>query len=86
MNYILRDIDIELWSKVKAEEALERKTMWEVILESLKWYLKPAEIATSSERGKRAIEEGMALLYKALLSSPPSRSLRRICQMDCLEP
>ena len=34
MDYILRDIDIELWSKVKA--TLEQKTMREVIFESLK--------------------------------------------------
>jgi hypothetical protein len=39
MDYILRDIDIELWSKVKAKATLERKTMREVIFESLKWYV-----------------------------------------------
>src|SRR3972149_10404095 len=37
MEYILRDIDIELWSKAKA--TLERKTMCEVIFESLKSHL-----------------------------------------------
>lgn len=36
MGYILRDIDIELWSKAKARATLERKTMREVILENLK--------------------------------------------------
>ena len=41
MDCILRDIDIELWSKVKAKATLERKTMREVIFESLKWYIKP---------------------------------------------
>ena len=41
MDYILRDIDIELWSKVKAKATLERKTMREVIFEGLKWYITP---------------------------------------------
>ena len=36
MDYILRDIDIELWSKVKAKATLERKTMREVSFEGLK--------------------------------------------------
>jgi hypothetical protein len=35
MDYILRDIDIELWSKVKEKATLERKTMREVIFEGL---------------------------------------------------
>ena len=39
MDYILRDIDIELWSKVKGKPTLERKAMREVIFESLKWYV-----------------------------------------------
>ncbi len=38
MDYILRDIDIELWSKVKAKATLERKTMREAIFEGLRWY------------------------------------------------
>ncbi len=53
IDYILRDIDIELRSKVKAKASLERKTMQEVIFEGLKWYIKPAEIATSSEKKKK---------------------------------
>ena len=53
MDYILRDIDIELWSKVKAKATLERKTMREVIFEGLKWYLKPTEIANFSEKKKK---------------------------------
>ena len=57
MDYILRDIDIELWSKVKAKATLERKTMREVIFESLKWYIKPTEIATSSEKKEKRAEE-----------------------------
>ncbi len=43
MDYILRDIDIELWSKVKAKATLERKTMREAIFEGLKWYATSAE-------------------------------------------
>jgi len=50
VDYILRDIGRELWSKVKAKATLERKTMREVIFESLKWYIKPTEIATSSKK------------------------------------
>lgn len=67
--YILRDIDIELWSKVKAKAPLERKTMREVIFEGLKWYLKPTEIANFSERKRegRAIKEGMALVSNATM-------------------
>ena len=35
MDHFVRDIDIELWNKVKA--TLERKTVREVIFEGLKW-------------------------------------------------
>ncbi len=52
MDYILRDIDIELWSKVKAKATLERKTMREAIFESLKWYIGPTE-TTSSDKKKK---------------------------------
>jgi len=52
MDYILRDIDIELWSKVKAKATLERKTMREVIFEGLKWYTRPVE--TSLDKKKKA--------------------------------
>ncbi len=48
------DIDIELWSKVKAKATLERKTMREVIFEGLKWYITPAETATGSDKKKKA--------------------------------
>ncbi len=41
MDYILRDIDIELWSKVKVRATLKCKTMRKVIFESLKWYITP---------------------------------------------
>jgi hypothetical protein len=53
MDYILRDIYIELWSKVKAKATLERKTMREVIFEGLKWYIRPAETTTSSDKKKK---------------------------------
>jgi hypothetical protein len=52
VNYILRDIDIELWSKVKAKATLERKTMREVIFESLKWYVMPVETSPPNKRTK----------------------------------
>jgi len=51
IDYILRDIDIELWSKVKAKATLERKTMREVIFESLKNYV-VAETASDSAKKK----------------------------------
>jgi hypothetical protein len=54
MDYILRDIDIELWSKVKAKATLERKTMREVIFESLKWYVTPVAVSAGSDKKKRA--------------------------------
>ena len=53
MDYILRDINIELWSKVKAKATLERKTIREVIFESLKWYISPAETTAASNRKKK---------------------------------
>ncbi len=60
IDYILRGIEIELWSKVKAKATLERKTVREVIFEDLKWYLTPVEIPASSDKkkkGKRRIEK-----------------------------
>jgi hypothetical protein len=36
MVHILRDIDIELWGKVKAKPILERKRLSKVIFESRK--------------------------------------------------
>lgn len=57
MDYILRDIDIELWSKVKAKATLERKTMREVIFEGLKWYVMPAE-ATPIPQKKKGKKRG----------------------------
>ena len=53
MDYILRDIDRELWSKVNAKASIERKTMREVIFENLKWYITPVETATSSDKKKK---------------------------------
>ncbi len=52
MDYILRDIDIELWSKVKAKATLERKTMREVIFEGLKWYITPEEAPVTLQKRK----------------------------------
>jgi len=52
MDYILRDIDIELWSKVKAKATLERKTMREAIFEGLKWYAALAETPASVQKKK----------------------------------
>jgi len=52
VDYILRDIDIELWSKVKAKATLERKTMREVIFEGLKWYIAAGETATPDKKKK----------------------------------
>ena len=40
IDYILRDIDIKLWSKVKVKAILERKTSGKVIFEGPKWYNK----------------------------------------------
>jgi len=42
-----------LWSKVRAKATLERKTMREVVFESLKWYIMPVETATSSDKKKK---------------------------------
>lgn len=53
MDYILRDIDIELWSKVKAKATLERKSMREVIFEGLKWYIKSVETAVGFDKKKK---------------------------------
>jgi len=65
MDYILRDIDIELWSKVKAKAPLERKTMSEVIFESLIQYIRPVEITATSDKKRKAkgeFEEGEGLI------------------------
>jgi len=53
VDYILRDIDIELWSKVKAKATLERKTMCEVIFEGLKWYTTPVETTATPDKKKK---------------------------------
>jgi hypothetical protein len=53
MDYHLKDVDIELWSKGKAKSTLERKTMREVIFESLKWYVTLVETAASSDKKKK---------------------------------
>jgi hypothetical protein len=53
MDYILRDIDIELWSKVKAKATLERKTMREAIFEGLKWYASDEPSATHQKKKEK---------------------------------
>lgn len=40
------------WSKVKAKATLERKTMREVIFESLKEYITPVETASPDKKKK----------------------------------
>jgi hypothetical protein len=52
MDYILRNIDIELWSKVKAKATLERKTMREAIFEGLKLYLRQVQPPIGSKKKK----------------------------------
>ena len=52
MDYILRDIDIELWSRVKAKATLERKTMREAIFEGLKWYAVSVENPANPQKKK----------------------------------
>jgi hypothetical protein len=54
MDYILRDIDINLWAQAKQKATVERKSMREVLFEGLKWYVTPAEIpATPQKKGKK---------------------------------
>jgi hypothetical protein len=48
IDYILRDIDIKLWSKVKVKAILERETRGKVISEGPKRYIKLKEIAISA--------------------------------------
>jgi len=50
MDYILKDVGIGLWNKVKAN--LERNSMSEVIFEGLKWYRGPAETARCDKMRK----------------------------------
>jgi hypothetical protein len=63
MDYILGDIDIELWSKVKANATLERKTMREVIFESLKWYITPVETTASPDKKKKGFTKGVSQFF-----------------------
>jgi len=63
MDYILKDIDIELWSKVKAKATLERKTMREVIFESLKWYITPMETShDKKKKGEKGVLKALTLI------------------------
>ncbi len=56
MDYILSDIDIELWSKVKAKATLERKSMREVLFEGLKWYVTASEIPAKAGKKNKKIK------------------------------
>ena len=49
----LGDIDIGLWTKVKAKATLERKTMREVIFEGLKWHITPVETIGATNKKKK---------------------------------
>jgi hypothetical protein len=60
MFFTLRDVDIGLWDKVKAKATLERKTMREVIFESLKWYITPVAtplVLIKRRKVKRKVEK-----------------------------
>jgi hypothetical protein len=57
IDYTLRDIDIELWSKVKAKATLERKTMREVIFEGPKWYVTPVDIPARMDKKNKKKRE-----------------------------
>ena len=74
MDYILTDINIELWSKVRAKATLERKTMREVIFEGLKWYVTASEIPSKEEAEKERVRTSR---YRGGLVSgnPPSCTL-----------
>ena len=52
MDYILRDIDINLWAQAKQKATVERKSMREVLFEGLKWYITPAEIPVTPQKKK----------------------------------
>ncbi len=57
MNYLIRDIDINLWAEVKHKATLERKSMKEAIFEGLRLYaLNGNEPAAS--KGKKAKKKG----------------------------
>ena len=62
MDYILRDIDIELWSKVKAKATLERKSMREVLFEGLKWYVTASEIPAKAGKKNKKIKRQLNLI------------------------
>jgi hypothetical protein len=53
MDYILRDIDINLWAQVKQKATIERKSMREVLFEGLKLYLQPPPPASAPDKPKR---------------------------------
>jgi hypothetical protein len=48
MDYILRDIDAELWSKVKVKATQERKSVRDLIFDGLKWYITPMDTTSKN--------------------------------------
>ena len=58
MDYILRDIDINLWAQAKQKATVERKSMKEVLLEGLKWYVTPEETPATPQKkkGKKKVD------------------------------
>ena len=55
MDYILRDIDINLWAQAKQKGTVERKSMREALCEGLMWYVRPEEAPTTSQKKKRNV-------------------------------
>jgi len=52
MDYILKDIDINLWAQAKQKATIERKSIREVLLEGLKWYVAPEELPATPQKKK----------------------------------
>ena len=54
MDYVLRDIDLVLWSKANERRTLERKSMRKVLFESLEWYIStPAKLSLKKKKGEK---------------------------------
>ena len=68
MVHILRDIDIELWIKVKAKVTSERKTMCEIIFESIEKSM-PVPLKEEEEKDELTEREN-GHLGKNLIFSP----------------
>ncbi len=60
VNYLLRNIEKTLWKQVKARAALEGREIREVIIESLKTYVKKDDLFESwREPRKKSKKEGI---------------------------